>query len=366
MPRSSTSSSDAAGPTLREWPRPGRALWIAAATLLAFRLLLIPLDEERLYLDGREGSRSYLVAEQRYRVRGPHSPEVVVLGTSRLLDLEVGTLHTFGVDRPTLLLSQPGNTFLDVELLLRRNPDLVARCRLFVVDTVPTMLRVDPYEMDRKLLRFASLAERARMPGLERLRGLADAVLPVFSERHSLAQWIDALGLWTLSAEERLAETEGRWRRTIDRQRNRAALRRLAGGVGYNAYTLEFVAPRGEGGRFHERQLEALDHVLDALPEGCEPLFLFLPFRPSLREAIESDPERSRRWAEFRNYARYLQLEGVSYSWNESAPALGLRSDDYEDGIHFTELGNHKVGRLLAGVILRRLGRAPPPGPQLR
>lgn len=341
-------------------------MWIALALCLAARIALIPLDEERLYLDGDEGSRSYLVTEQRYRVRGPAAPEVVVLGTSRLLDLEPDALAVHGVGGPIALLPQPGNTFYDAELLLARNPGLVAQCELLVVDLVPTMLRVDPWAMERKFLRFASVADRAAVPGPGALRALADWLFPLVSERHSAAQWIEGISLWWRPPAERLRIVEQRWRSTIAFNRRQSALRRRQSGIEYNPYTLEFVAPAGEGGRWHPRQLEALDRSLAALPERCRPVFVFLPFRASLQRAIEREPARLERWREFRALGQTLAARGARVSWNEDAAALGLRDEDYVDGIHFTPRGNAKLARLLAGLIARAREAAPPPGPALQ
>lgn len=363
MSPSSTSSSDVrCSGTLVGPLRPTPAAWIGVGLCVVARLLFWWQDDLLRRVDAEQASRSFLVSELRYRVQGPRAPEVVVVGTSRLADMTAADIDAARSSRVELgLYAWPGNTFWDVRQLLSRNPELTSRCRLFVLDAVPT-LWLTAFFTPRKFLRGASLEERLALPPSLRMGALVDPIHPLWSSRHSAGEWLAGLPLAGASEERALAELEREWGVSIAVSRALSAEWRRRNGAAFNPVTLDFVAARG-----NERdagQTAAFDDILSGLPEGCRVLLVVLPLRAALVEAIEADPRRAESW---RGFERELvtrtgpdvELEILTQE------DLSLTDFDYVDGLHFGPTGLERVARALAGLIDRELseaeGGAPPP-----
>lgn len=299
----------------------------------------------------------YLMNETRYRLGEQRSPGVVVMGTSRLGILQPERLAAqTGVDPSEVAnYSLAGNGFWRSLAFFRRNPAILERAKVVVIDLLPYQLYRGKLftEEDELFLRLATLDERLTVERpLTRVKALADLVVPAWSERHNPDGWRQGLTLLSLTPEERCH----RFREAVERS---APL-----DLRHEAHEAP-VAATPELGRGYAPapaisavQLKALNDLRALIPRDCLLLLSWLPVREDFVAALTSDREMKASYETFRAVMTALSLDGVYVDWLDNAGGRLMPRSDFTDVVHFTEEGAAKVDGFLAEALARAMEQA--------
>lgn len=350
MKRSSIFSSE----TLLQWPRPTKAFVLALALCLGVRLALLARPDAFLAVPETELQQLYTLNELRYRAGDRPDPRVIVMGTSRLGILPTARLaEQLGyVSDDIVNYALAGNTFWRTLVFFRRNPAILRRADLVLLDLLPFQLYegvVNP-ENDLLLLRMGTLKERLRVRRWpNRVLALADFVFPAWSERHTVAGWRRGWALMKTEPAQRYdlfveaASAANRYRQAIET--GEPVLDDVDRAV--HAY-----APATAVSRIEAR---AIEDLVALLPDGCTLVLAWLPVRPDLAARLAELPVEKCSYRPFKAFMEKTARPGVVVLWADNDSAPEFTEADFIDVVHYQESGFNKLCDLLARSIREKV-----------
>lgn len=355
MNLSFTSNSEARA----KFPAPTPAACVAVLILAVVRVLIgIAPDYAVTHIDSRLVKHVF-VNDGRSELNAATPPKVVLLGTSRTQPLKPRMLENLLnlSQREVVNLALPGTDFLMMETTLRRNPRILQSAEVLLIDIVPlqAMLARNPIERSEFFLRFATLNQRihARSPR-DKIVALADFALPFKSHAQEPYQWRTSVGRLAKTKDERrksylLAPEDDfqDWKETVDvisraeqrGERTRAVLDVL--------FKKPIVVPN---------EVFALERILEAAPERCRIIFVWLPFRQDTWKIVEDSEVLSESRDTFKSIIRTIDDPRLEVHWFERPEDIGLAPGDYaDDGAHFRLAGIARIAETYAELARAHL-----------
>jgi hypothetical protein len=328
--------------------------WVIALLIVA-RIALWSVSDALITIPEGQMHSLYINNEALVHLRPAQSPKVIVAGSSRLgvVAGEVLAPHLPGVAADEVAnYSLAGNTFWRTLAFFRRQPQVLENAEHVVIDLLPQQLYISPIfnEDDELFLRLATFEERFRVTGLvKRGKAYADAVFPVWSERHSVSGWLFGLRQIPRGVTERYEASVAALGETADWR-----ARLLEDDIGAaEAVRMDGYAPPPMVSRV---QVMAIHELLDVLPERCRLHLVWMPVREDYTSWLRDDVDGRTSLTVFRELIEELDDARVNVVWHGDASAEGLTGDDYMDIVHFTESGRDKACALLAADILKGEG----------
>ena len=332
---------------MRSWPRPGIPFAVAVAVCILARAFVGWLPETFVGEIESIRERFFLFAEDTYRSSSAPPPRVLLLGSSRfeaLRTADVAAAFEVRTEEVTNL-SRSGSQFWDSLTLLRRNPELLTNVEFVIMDLYPAAVHVSVLfpEDDVLFLGQATWAERwlVHAPA-SRLRALADPIIPIWTKRLRVTNWIAVMTQLAGGAD---ATAQIRNTTRLEDAPDRLNLEHTV-----LAAALDRLFPDGP---ISEVQLHALRELADLMPERTQLLLVWLPFRSDFQDLVAATPERAASEQRFREVVKGFTHPRVKIAWLEEPASLGLEPQDYmPDGAHF-----HSSGRARLVQALARLGK---------
>jgi hypothetical protein len=276
--------------------------------------------------------------------------QIVVQGTSRLVllnDVPLFLKRWHTKDR-VLNVSQPLNTFWHMNLLHRRNPGLLDKAELWVIDVVPLQTRVALgfEESDALFLRESTLAERLRVHGIfNRARATADFAFPLWSHHHAVVNWYRALRTLGATPQDRLRILE-----SIDENRlpditgERVGID-LAPNALRNMFAFVAYPPQSQPSQV---QLNAFDELMARRRTDTHLLFIHFPFRDDFGKNIEDLGGMASK-KRMREFIQQKSSDRIHAEWYEAPSEMRFVDEDFSpDGFHLTLSGMDKIEKHLA------------------
>lgn len=339
--------------TLCITPRPSGAVLIAVAACVAVRVALAFAVHDGRAWPFSLPAKSDAMREIRYRVHGPEAPTVLLMGTSRLIDVSAACVaRELSIPREEVVnFSHLGNSFWRNLALLRRNPGLAESARAVYVDVSPFQVNNEDICSDEQFLRYATPAERlAVRNGRQRTIAMVDLAVPLWSERRTPPQWLHAASFMAMPLKLRgdvLIKDVDDVKRLLW----------LQVGVNSPEAMAENIASTGQITELHQTALEAF---VDLFPAECSILFVHIPTYGSMGELMFGTPERREAWKALRAQLEKLAAEdrpqSISVIWPETTADLGLTEADFlGDDTHFNDAGNEALCKIIAGHIRTRV-----------
>lgn len=333
-----------------------RALLYVLGLAVVLRVCLWYRPDTVLFTAEEYNFKTQIARELRYREGGKPNPKVVILGSSRLdLVPDDWWPEYFGVaDSDVVAVSRAGPTFWHNLSFLRRNPEILSEARVVVLDILPYQLyRGRAFTEEGELfLKHSTLAERMRVSDpLDRAKAVLDLAVPVWSERHSVHVWKDAIQS-TLAGKSSLyasLQEEVRIHEQINRDRGVEA-----GLQAFRRLMLFLYTPPAVVSKVQE---QALLDLCELMPPDCRILFTWLPVHRRYENLISTNEVARESDRVFRDTMQALNHPNASVIWYEDMRAMGLTRADFTDGVHYTESGLRKVCALLAQDVRKELAR---------
>ena len=328
---------------------------LSVALFLVVRVALFaPYADNLTRVDSRRLqslAKADLISEQ----TRTEAPQILIMGTSRLMPLRLPRMEErLGLPPGSSLnLSSPGADFFYLETVLRRNPALLTNASALVIDLLP-LQAADSHNFDERgefFLRYATLGQRLASDSLpSKAVGVADLIIPARSHAQSPHQWRTVIQELNLPTEERLDRIStipmkelSDWAETT-----RHVMEARNEGNGFTTIIDLFFPERG----LIANQVNALDRIIESLPDSCQLILVWLPFREDARDHVAQSPAKTRTQNEFRGMLEGISDPQVSLHWFERPEDMGLRPEFYAaDGAHFTLFGMPRVSKRLAELI---------------
>lgn len=356
MHRSSTSSSK----TLQEFPKPTTAFFGVIALLLVIRIVLAMYPDPLPHL-----SRDYMELFARqidstYRAQ-KRQPKILILGSSRFTLLDRKSIgHSLQIPHSEIVnLATPASTYFLMRNFLKRYPDALSKCEVVVIDVLPAQMDRYTYlsEESELFLRMASLAEKIkiRRPSM-RLLALFDTIFPFYSMRYTALEWhrglfysAQELKRYSKKKDSQLGSAIGV---IIQRSKEQERIEMLLA----QYYTDASPSPIQE---------EALESMLDLIPDSTRILLIRPPYRDDVQLILWNNEKYRESYTHFRSYLESIDRDNVEMMWIDSASDLELNDEDYNaDGAHFSSSGLIKISLYLSELINEKgLSREPDPKP---
>jgi len=329
-------------------PTPAAALGVLLFALMRVFFLVFP----NAFIAYPETQVEYNLYKQDLRCKAqPPVAQVIIQGTSRLeliqkLPLFEKRWHT--KDRMANL-SQPLNTFWHMNLLHRRNPGLLNSTEFWIIDVLPVQTRVSLgfNEHDTLFLRESTVAEKLRIRDTaDRVRALADVVLPLWSQHHNPANWVRAL--WTLgaSAQERLdtlMAIDGK--RLPDITGARSAFPQEDMELVKEIFARFLYTPDRPDS---EVQFAAYRELLARRPPSTQLWFIHPPYRTDFARFLD-DAATQTSIRDMRQFIEGAAADSIHVEWLDTPDELGFASEDFApDGVHASFSGIGKLEKYFA------------------
>lgn len=336
--------------TLRVSIRPLGAVFIALAVCVVARIVIGVVAHHGLAWPASLPAKTDSMRESRYQVYGPKSPSILLMGTSRLVDVSAQCLAKELLLRRDAVsnFSHLGNSPWRNLALVRRNPELVASARVAYMDVSPFQFNNEDICLDEQFLRHASFAERMTIDTpSKRAVALADLVVPIWSERRTVAEWWNAISFMTMPAQMR---SDVLIREVDDVKR----LLWTQIGVNSPEAMAENIASTGP---ITELNKMAISQLIDSFPADCTIVLVHIPTFGEMGALMFGTPERRAAWEALRAYLNQIAAENrpqkVVVLWPESPAEMGLSASDFlADNTHFNDIGSTTLCRIIAGHIL--------------
>jgi len=337
--------------TLPKPPRPTAAFWVALILCGLVRFALEPLrDVPRADLE-LEDIRLLRTREELFIKRMPEPARVVVAGSSRTLySIAPGLLAgRLGLAEHGLRnLSFDGGHPWDALVLFRRNPRLLEEAELVILDVDPLHVILNE-PLPERYYRLMTLRERLRVPGPEKVRAVANWILPVASIRRPLNVWLLELKTYaeggptwesrivmpwwhTVPGEEELREMFER----DDAMRPETAARRTYENHRFNRVT-EFA-------------LADLRALLER--HGVRLLIHSPPLHPDYLAWVERNEHAKQAYASYLEFVESLRSPMVDVVTWHRPEQVGLSADRLLDWGHLDRRGAEIYSSALADRIL--------------
>jgi hypothetical protein len=334
------------GSVRSDYYRSVRAICLAFGSLLLVHAALF--DDGRVYPQSTIAKTDKL-RELDYRRNGPKSPEVVILGTSRLLGISANQFADdlqIKEDRVANLSAEAMQIWRNVALI-RRNPGIVRSAKCVIIDYLPYQLRSEDYVKDEAFLRWANVKERFAVTSRgARASALVNVVLPLWVRPQSINDSFSFYLMKPSTRYELLSSEVGETREKIWRPKesqNRQS----------NIFIwASLIAPEIPQSRLN---IQALTDLFNQLPQDCTVIFVNYPITGRPRKYIDSDPAQTTIWSDARQSIEDICAEAPRRSvlvWIDSMSEMGLNNDDYlKDGFHFGESGLRRVSKWNAKLV---------------
>ena len=343
MNRSSTSNSK----TLNSFPLPTRSFCGALVILIIVRVILL-FNPDPLYpLAATAHERYSTTWEQLYR-KSTKEPKVLITGSSRLRLMPIpqfrGNLNLESED--VLNLSRPRNSFVGIHTFIKRNPDILNRCDLIIIDLLPVQLYNKKFftQEGAAFFRYATLDQKFAINNTSiRSLALADAVFPFHSLRFTIDQW--RIGLFH-THEQKLSYNREVLTRAVTKLANGLAnLTELE--LKYLTLKIQFPQPH-----FLSVQANALYKIFNAVSDDAKVLLLRPPYRADIEHLIQTDPQLRESNELLESFIKSINHENAQIFWMDSPQQYGLTDEDYNnDGAHLSKTGLKKLTSILSAFI---------------
>ena len=288
--------------------------------------------------------------EHRHREYGPPAPRVLLMGSSRLVDISSDCIAAdLGIPRDHVAnISHLGNSFWRNLAVIRRSPEIVASADVVYMDVSPYQINDESICLDQQFTRYATMEERIAVRDVPaRMAALADVFYPIFSERRTIPEWIDAISFWALPSRLKADRLIGR---ADDTKRLLWSL------IGPESDLHAIARNVGTTGPITELNAVALEAFIAELPAGCAVVFVHVPTDAPLAPLMYREPDRNGAWRDLREHLmRVAERESerrIIVHWPETPADLGLTIDDYSaDSLHFSLQGNARMCDVITDQI---------------
>lgn len=336
--------------TITALPRPTPAAILAVALFMLGRLVFVLWPDAFTPYPETQAEYNFYKLDLKCKAAQPEA-QLVVQGTSRSVNLqEVPVFEKRWHTRDRMLnISQPLNTYWNMNLLHRRNPGLLDKADFWVMDVVPVQLYFNYGFTEREplFLRESTLDERLRVTSsLNRMWALAEMVVPLQSHHHSVANWLRAAStlratpqarldaLLAINA-QRLPDIQGEQKGVV--QLNPTQIQDVFADISYPSPA---IASAVQVAAFHE--------LLARRPAKAEALFVHFPMRPEFRELLRRKDALPTRDA-LRAFLQQATSDHVHLDWFNEQDEMGLADSDYSpDGFHPSLKGMNTVAKYIA------------------
>jgi len=333
--------------TLRISLRPSPAILLAIGLSVVARLGLAFAAGQGLVWPTTMLSKTDTMREYQYREYGPTAPSVLLIGTSRFVDVQAACIaQALGVPRDAVAnFSHLGNSVWRNLALLRRNPEMMQSAKVVYFDISPYQLNHEVYCDDPQFLRHATLSERVAVADRkQRTIAVVDALIPMWSERRTLLEWFDMIMFLSMPARLRadtLIGDVGDVKHLLWSQ------------IGPNSNLDAIAEDIATTGPMTDLNLSTLDSLLEVLPKDCTVIIVHIPVHGRLAERFYGPPKRAAAWKELQTYLEKRAAQSSSPKlevvWANSPEAYGLTSTDFlADDIHFNDSGNEALCQTVA------------------
>ena len=327
-----------------------RAVCLVLGLLLLLRAVLI--DDGRLYPQSTIAKTDKL-RELEYRTNGPESPEVIILGTSRMLGISANQFAAdLGIneDRVANFSAEAMHTWRNVALI-RRNPGLVRSAKCVIIDFLPYQLRGEEYTKDEAFLRWATVNERLTVADRSaQATALVNIVLPLWVRPQSISDSLTFFRMTPLAQYELLSDEVGKYRERIWRPKEQENQQSNI------LMWASLIAPESPLSRLNT---QALTDLFNQLPQDCTVIFVSYPITGRPRKFVDSDPAQTAIWSDARRSIEDICANAprrAVHVWIDSLSDIGLRKDDYlQDGFHFGETGLRHVSQWNARLVRKHV-----------
>lgn len=332
--------------TLAERPAPTRAFLLALVLVVLARVALGVAGDRMLAIPGETADTRFFDVERRIRDLGMQ-PRVVLMGSSfAYYDLHEGVFAQAAGLAPedVVNVAVNGGTPFEAECLIRRNPQLLQRADLVVVDLTRSMLngnnRIRPL-----FYRLADLDHRLALDRLgDRLEAVVDLGLLNFREKRGIDQWVQ--GLVRLLRPERPEPPSPSPPRPLWAMTAEARLRSTAN------FQADVVAARQMTGFTESRMMRTFtdDFVRLCNERGVRLVVMVTPTADGFRDSFPKVPGAVRG-----NEAFFRWLDGLKDRATvlvfDSPASAGIPDEEFMDYGHLTEKGAAALTR----ALVRRL-----------
>lgn len=325
---------------------------------------LIHLVPDRMIVEGDSiHVRNVTLKELEYRMGEQSTPKILILGTSRLIPAKTDDIAEYaGISNNDILnLSIPGNSFFYMDAFLRRNPQILTKLDVLVIDVLPYQLMhsANYDESKREVLVYTSLAQRCRIASpYAKLQALTDFLVPAWSRSQTPKQWRTGYHRLAMSPQEISVDIQQRPVSEFPQWQIMAAtIKKLkARKVGMRRFnTIIFFGQLDPA----QNQIVALQHLIESVPQNCTVLVLRLPVSDTTNQIIRGSQPFQESSAILQRVLRDINDPQLDLRWFDTAEEFGLTEEDYSnDGIHFSEQGMKIVARNI-GDIYRELRQVP-------
>jgi len=322
--------------------------------LFALATVGIHFLPDRVFVEGDDFIiRNMKISEAEYFTSEAQRPKLLIAGSSRLRPQESSAVaKEAGLASDEVLnVSSPGATFFFVNSLLRRYPEMTKELKLIVIDVLPMQLMHGNNfdESSTYFLRYASISQKMNAEKLEdKARAFFDSIIPTWSRSQTLNAWGKGGARLTMNVDELQTDILDRNMADIPAWRNMmrlfANLEKKGKGVEWLNRSMYFPKPD-----VARNQKEALQNIIDIVPDDCRVALLWLPLIPSGQEKIDAHPRMSESQASFLEFLDTMTDPKLTVHYHRNPGELGIEEVDYSgDGIHYFEAGNAKVTRKIA------------------
>lgn len=333
------------------FPRPAKPAILALAILLAARIaFLVPATDRMIQIDSR-GLRALFMADLECDLRETSNPEILLLGTSRIMNMAARRLEQPLKLPPgsVLNLSSAGATFFHLETVLKRNPEVLDGAKVILLDVVPFQATYTA-ERGEFFLRFASMRQRMNTRTiLSKVVGVGDFLLPVISHAQDPFQWHTGCKQLHEPPHDRYERLKNIRLSSFGPlpEAHLIEMRRRSGALG--DVTLNFLFGVVGDDLLVPSDISSLLNIIDLAPDDCRIILAWLPYRDDLREIVKQSPKKSLRKKTFRELLQSIDDPKVELHWFEEASEIHVKQEEYKrDGAHFSPAGLHKVATTLA------------------
>jgi hypothetical protein len=245
-----------------------------------------------------------------------------------------------------LNLSRPVNTFFSIHTFIKRNPDVLNRCELIVIDVLPVQLHKNKYftQESAMFFRYAALEEKLLINDLPtRLFALGDTLFPFHSLRFKINEW----RIGSLYSHDQIL--------AYNRELLADSVYSITNDLGRltpSERTYKTLNSQFPQENFLDVQAHSLYTIFDALPTNANILLIRPPFRADIERIIKDNRQFRESNQRMKALIDSIDRQNVHTFWMDSPQAYNLTNDDYDhDGTHLSKAGLKKISNILSAFI---------------
>ena len=342
--------------TLPQLPRPSRAFLLALLLLVGARLVIGQLSQRlETVPNGDLDTFVYYQKEFAYRTGDPPSPRVLLVGSSRIQYL-LGKNLADALQMPESEVGSYGfaaSNFWTYWQFLQRNPALLDRCEILMLDCMPGSYFYVPYVQGRTrsvFTRYADVGLRSTLPTIPlRLEALGDLAFPMWSYRNNPLGWRVFFEQLPMTPEERVHEYV-----TTGTLTNSAARYRPLPKADDETVKTD-LAPKPVP---YTPAIAGVRGILAMAPPACKIVFWMPPLRSDFAAEAEQRDDFRESFTTFRRDLEALGDPRVRIVWYNDPGATAFAPSEFKDPDHYiNEVIQTKLAAEAARVIRTQLTR---------